>query len=168
MGHLREAMRPRVATIRGVFHAWRHFIRFQALRKLAHRCSRLARQQKQDELLAQAEQYAQQHNMHQLYRIIRLMAPKQRYRKVQLYGREGQMLSRDQEVEEFREHFGKVFRGDDFQDIVRTAECPDPFTVDELKSAFSHIPVYKANATAHGAGSCLACSGHGTCVVGGS
>ena len=54
------------------------------------------------------------------------------------------MLSRDQEVEEFKEHFDKVFRGDDFQDIVRTAECSDPFTADELQSAFSHIPVYKA------------------------
>ena len=142
--HLREAMRPRVATIRGVFHAWRHFIRFRALRKLAHRCSRLARQQKQDELLAQAEQYAQRHNMHQLYRIIRLMAPRQRYKKVQLYGRDGHMLSRDQEVEEFKQHLDKVYRGDDFQDIVKTAECPDPFSADELQSAFSHIPVYKA------------------------
>ena len=82
--------------------------------------------------------------MHQLYRIIRLMAPRQRYKKVQLYGRDGHMLSRDQEVEEFKQHLDKVYRGDDFQDIVKTAECPDPFSADELQSAFSHIPVYKA------------------------
>ena len=58
--------------------------------------------------------------MHQLYKIIRLLAPKQRYRKVQLYGKDGQMLSRDQEVDEFRTHFSKVFQGNALDAVIQT------------------------------------------------
>ena len=124
--HLREATRPRVATFGGVFQAWRHFCRFRALRKLANRASRFARQQKHDDLLAQAERHAKQYNMHQLYKIIRLLAPKQRYRKVQLYGKDGQMLSRDQEVEEFRTHYSKVFQGNALDAVIQTRGLPCP------------------------------------------
>ena len=78
------------------------------------------------------------------------------------------MLSRDQEVEEFKQHLEKVYRGDDFQDIVKTAECPDPFSADELQSAFSQYSGLQGYATAYGAGSCLACSSKRTCSIGGT
>ena len=141
---LHLARKPRIAGPRGVFLAWFHFTRYRALRKQANKASALARRQQFDDLLHQAETFAMQNNTHRLFSAIRLLAPKQRYKRVQLYGNNGQMLSKDQEVDALRTHFCGVFQGDPLNEVVHADSPCVPFSVEEVECALAVIPQYKA------------------------
>ena len=93
------------SDLRSAWRCWHHFARFRALRREANRASRHARKQRIEHLLREAEGFASQNNVHKLYAIIRQIAPKQPFRRVKIYGEEGEILSRAEEVERLRTHF---------------------------------------------------------------
>ena len=103
-----------------LFQFWKHLSRFRALRREANKASRLARRSRIDDLLKEAERHARDQNMHKLYKIVRQLAPKQPYKKVQIYDAAGQMLSTAQEAAEIHSHFSAIFQGGS---VVQPWEC---------------------------------------------
>ena len=127
-----------------LFQFWKHLSRFRALRREANKASRLARRSRIDDLLKEAERHARDQNMHRLYKIVRQLAPKQPYKKVQIYDAAGQMLSTAQEAAEIHSHFSAIFQGGS---VVQPWECSTGvklFSFEDVWKAMRSIPANKA------------------------
>ena len=126
------------------WRCWHNFARFRALRRAANKASRLARRQRVDHLLMEAEASAQSNNQHKMYAIIRQLAPKQPYRKVKIYGPEGEILSRDAEADRLRTHFRNIFqtRAEPWEHAC--AEMGEPPPLADVVRALESIPLRKA------------------------
>eukprot|EP00439_Symbiodinium_sp_Y106_P044404 s8080_g5.t1 len=75
------------------------------------------------------------------------------------------MLSRDQEVEEFRTHFSKVFQGNALDAVIQTGDCPALFTAEEIQKAFHQIPAYKATPPHMAPGPVWSAAGYGLSLL---
>ena len=124
--HYHAAKAAKIATARNVLRGWFHVSRFRTLRKAANRASRDARRQQYEVLLQQAEACAASHDQRGLYQVVRALAPKQSYKKVQIYGPNGQMLNMEEEARTLHDHF------------------VTSFSREELCAAFARIPSWKA------------------------
>ena len=142
--HLAAMRRHSRFGISQLFLFWKHLSKFRALRREANRASREARRMRIDDLLKEAEQYAKAQNLHKLYKIIRQLAPKQPFKKVQIYDKDGQMLSTTQEADAICTHFSAIFRGGQ---TVEPWPCPEGvalFSYEDLLSTMLCIPMNKA------------------------
>ena len=126
------------------WRCWHHFARFRALRREANRASRQARKQRFEHLLLEAEHYASRNNTHKLYAIIRQLAPRQPFRRVKIYGDEGEILSRADEVDRLRGHFQNIFQGNAESWAHECDECVDPPTLEDVRWALEKTPLRKA------------------------
>jgi len=79
-----------------------------------------------------------------MYAIIRQLAPKQPYRKVKIYGPEGEILSRDAEADRLRTHFRNIFqtRAEPWEHAC--AEMGEPPPLADVVRALESIPLRKA------------------------
>ena len=141
-------------TMKQVFSFWRHFIRFRQTKHAANKASKQARRDHYDQLLQEAETHALCHNTHQMFRVIRRLAPKQKYKKVQIYGPKGQVLSPQDEAQAIHMHFGSVFRGTEMWSPAAPSACPRPFTREEILTALLRIPATKATPPHYAPGPC--------------
>ena len=126
------------------WRCWHNLARFRALRRAANKASRLARRQRVDHLLMEAEAHAQSCNPHKMYAIIRQLAPKQPFRRVKIYGPEGEILSKEAEADRLRTHFRAIFQA---QAIPWEHKCtvmgaPPPLA--DVGRALADIPLRKA------------------------
>ena len=145
--HLQRAKYFRQFAARNLscaWHAWHHFARFRAMRRDANRASRAARRQRVDNLLHEAEHFAKLHNTHKLYAIIRQIAPKQPYRRVKIYGEEGEILSREAEAERLRTHFASIFQGEVTSYAHTSDAVHEPPSIEAVYWALDQTPMRKA------------------------
>ncbi|CAE7208885.1 unnamed protein product [Symbiodinium sp. CCMP2592] len=132
------------ACMSSAWHCWHHFARFRALRREANKASRTARRQRYENLLQEAEKFARQQNTHKMFSIIRQLAPKQPHRKVKIYGKEGEILSRQEEVACLKKHFCDIFQGASC-DWTHPMESPaSPPAPETICAALERIPLRKA------------------------
>ena len=80
------------------FAQWHHASRFKAMHREAKRHGRLVKRERYLDQIQQAEEAAASHNAYVLYRIVRRLAPKQRFQSVQIRAEDGSILSHDQEL----------------------------------------------------------------------
>ena len=106
--------------------------------------SRIARRQRFDNHLHEAEKYAKQNNTHKLYAIIRQLARKQPFKHVKVYGPEGEILTRREEVERLKTHFHAIFCGDDASGVHPLKQACAPPTAEEIVRALERTPLRKA------------------------
>ena len=132
------------SDLRSAWRCWHHFARFRALRREANRASRQARKQRIEHLLHEAERFASQNNVHKLYAIIRQIAPKQPFRRVKIYGEEGEILSRAEEVERLRTHFSSIFQGRSESWQHTCHDVVTPPSVYDVSWALARTPLRKA------------------------
>ena len=152
--HLAAMRKSTGTTMRQVFMFWRHFIRFRRTKHSANKASRQARRDKYEQLLQEAESHALNNNTHQMFRVIRKLAPKQKYKKVQIYGPQGQVLSTNAEAQAIHTHFSSVFRGSSTWSRTASDACPRPFTHDQILQALLQIPATKATPPHYAPGAC--------------
>ena len=152
-------------TVKQVFNFWKTLLRFRQTRTAANKASRGARRAKYEELLQDAERYASQHNMHQMFKLIRRLAPKQKYKKVQIYAENGQVLSKRAEAMAICEHFQAVFRGPEVPIPTRGRAASAPFTYEEIFSALQHIPMTKATPQHYAPGACWRAAAKGLAAL---
>ena len=142
--HLAEMRKYSRFGLPKLFLFWKHFAKFRALRRAANKASRTARRDRVDGLLCEAEHFARMNNVHRLYKIVRLLAPKQPCKKVQIYDKDGLMLSNTQEAAAIHDHFCQIFQGGQ---VVAPWTCSTgvaQFTYEELLTAMKSIPINKA------------------------
>ena len=98
-------------TLRSILRVWRLRVKFRAQKKAVEKASREQRKQRVHGLLAQAEEADRAHNARGLYSIVRKLAPKQRFKPLQVKTEKGICLSGREEVAELKRLFGGVFCG---------------------------------------------------------
>ena len=133
-----------IRQLSAMFHSWRHFSKYRSLRREANRASRQARRNRYEGLLMEASECASSQNLHKLFRVVRKLAPKQPYRRMKLYGPQGEILSPDQEATSIREHFEGILQGSPPWQQHRSEQQPAVFTSSEIQSELMRIPFHKA------------------------
>ena len=105
----RDMRAVRDVTLRSIIRAWRLSVQFRAQKKVVEKASR--EQRNPHGLLAQAEEADRTHNARGFYSIVRKLAPKQRFKPLQVKTEKGICLSGREEVAELKRFFGGVFCG---------------------------------------------------------
>ena len=123
---------------------WYHFARFRAMRRDANRASRQARKQRYDRLLLEAESDTAQRCVHRLYAVIRQMAPKQPFRRVKIYGENGEVIDRQAEAGRLQSHFQRLFQDDAGACAPMNAPGLQLPTSEDICWALSKTPLRKA------------------------
>ena len=95
-----------------------------------------------------------------MFKIIRRLTPKQKFKKVQIYAENGQVLSKSAEALAIREHFQSVFQGQEVLIYAGTHMASAPFTHEEDLHALHQIcPNHQGYPPTLRTGSMLACCG---------
>ena len=105
MWALFRTMRTHSFTVHGVVQAWKQWAKFQhAHREHKARSKQRSKSRKHD-LLTQAQTAAEQGDMHQVWQVVKTLAPKSRRKPLQLY-RNGHMMTPENELDWIVEAFG--------------------------------------------------------------
>ena len=93
-----------------LFAVWRAYACFQRKWKALHTASRQERRQWITQQIRTAHDAAQRHDMGEVYRIVRLLAPKQKRDPVRIRDKEGHLLDKRQQFEAIFHYFSAAFR----------------------------------------------------------
>ncbi|CAE7225720.1 unnamed protein product [Symbiodinium sp. CCMP2592] len=96
-------------SFRACFQAWRRHQEFQKAYKALRKRGREARKAVLENYLEQAQTAVARGDHGLLHRIIRQMAPKTRHAQVRIHGKQGEMLTYQQEQQAIVEHFETLF-----------------------------------------------------------
>lgn len=132
--------------LKHVFLAWMHWARFHVLKKQHRKHVRDMKRMQAHELQQQARRFADHHDAHGLYGLIKQYNPKNRYRKIHLRLPTGQLATKAEECELYLQHMRHVWSG---PPDCPTAYCTPPgvpFTEAELLRVIQTLPMNKAAA----------------------
>ena len=139
----RELRAVRGSTLRAIILTWRLRVRFKAQKRIVDRASRAQRKLRVHTLLEQAEIDDCRHNARGLYATVRKLAPKQRYKPLQVKTDKGVCLSSREEVAELRKFFSGVFC-DTAQVVAGPCEVPFSPQLEAMTRALKQLPAHKA------------------------
>ena len=141
--HRARFLHPTVVSAKNVFSTWFHVTQFLRLRKLHKRQAWKVRQERFDQVIAQAQHAASRFDSHQLFKIINAFAPKQSRRRMQLRNVKGSLASPVEELSILKAFVAKSWAG------PPTVPVPPalpgmPFTERDVFLALRAIPATKA------------------------
>ena len=139
----REMRAVRGATLRSIILTWKLRVRFKAQKRIVDRASKEQRKLRAHTLLDQAETDDRNHNARGLYSIVRKLAPKQRYKPLQVKTDKGVCLSSREEVAELKKFFGGVFC-DAAKVVVGPCDVPFSPQLEAVTRALKQLPAHKA------------------------
>ena len=139
----RELRAVRGSTLRAIILTWKLRVRFKAQKRIVDRASRTQRKLRVHALLEQAEIDDCKHNARGLYATVRKLAPKQRYKPLQVKTDKGVCLSSREEVAELKKFFGGVFC-DAAQVVAGPCEVPFSPKLEAMTRALKQLPAHKA------------------------
>ena len=128
------------------FAQWHHASRFKAMHKEAKRHGRLMKRERYLSQIQQAEEAAASHNAFVLYRIVRRLAPKQRFQTVQIRSDDGSILSHDQELTLLRSHFEKVWHTDHWTGNALHCGVDQPQIQMQMSCVLMHLTLFSCDA----------------------
>ncbi|CAE7257373.1 unnamed protein product [Symbiodinium sp. CCMP2592] len=152
-------MRSHPFNMHGVFQSWRQWAQFsKAHKEHKSRAKERSKAWRRD-LILKAQQAAENHNMFQIWEVVKSLAPKSKRKKLQLY-RNGHMMTPEAELDWIIEEFGNRYgaRAPTTLPHIRQ-QAPVLIGPAEVWHQLEHLPVRKA-VPAHMAPSILwkACS----------
>ena len=124
------------------FQVWRAFQSFKKQKKVVQKAGRESRKAKVDTLLNEAATAASRQDMRGLYQLVRKLAPKQEYKRVQIHSKQGMILTPGEEIEELKVFFTNVYSGETYTMEFETP-CEIP-SVEALESALCKVRTVKA------------------------
>ena len=142
MWSLFRQMRSHRFTLPGILTAWKQWTQFQQAHRINKERSKQRSKQRKIDLLQQAQQAADQGNVHELWKTIRRLAPKAPRKRLQLH-KDGHMISPEAELGWILEAYGDRYAVDDHQ-------APISFTFPqhqglELDSKVLHFNLQRLN-----------------------
>ena len=145
MWQLFRQMRSLRFTMQGVVQAWRLWVRFSQAHRLHKQRAQSRAKVKRDELLLQAQAAAEAGDMHQVWKMVKVMAPKTKFRKVQLY-QNGQIMAPEAELDWIARAFGDRYGSSHSMAPTSLQREHPPLHIDEaeVRSALRQIPARKA------------------------
>ena len=99
-----------IGLLRKIFHRWHHRSKFSKAQLATRKHGRDLKKQRMLDLLEEARSAIINHNQHGLFRVVRSIAPKQRKPPLQIFGKNGEIVSKTKELEILKAHFEKVWR----------------------------------------------------------
>ena len=127
-----------------ILQAWFHLTRFRCLNRQSKRHAREVRQLRFQTVVEEAQQAAQRHDSHALFKLIHKYSPKQPRRRMQLRTAHGNIATPIEETAMLRKFVMDTWSG---PSTFATPQLPFsgmPFTADDLASELSRIPACKA------------------------
>ncbi|CAE7708124.1 MCAT [Symbiodinium sp. CCMP2592] len=132
-------------TAKGIMEAWKLWAQFAKAHKIYKQRARVRSKVRRDEFLQQAQQAADKGNSHEMWCVIKRLAPKSRHKKVQLY-KHGHLMTPTAELDWIAEAFGERF-GAPFSSepgALLRQHAPVQLQADHVLEELSRIPVRKA------------------------
>ena len=126
-----------------MFHCWHNSTVFERLHKQIRKLGRRNKKMKLDAFLKDNVTNALTNRMHDWYRNIRKLCPKQPYRKIQIFDEYGAPLMPHQELRSLVHHFRTLFIDDTFE-LQPSALTALPFTQADLEAGLEPLPVTRA------------------------
>ena len=142
----RDALRKCQAStgLASLFTMWRHAASFA---KCSRECKRVGRQARRQRLLAciqEAEQAKQRGDLRGLYQVVKRLAPKQAYRRVQLRDSTGKMLNDDESVQALLVYSRATFCKEPTSNLTEPLQAPLQISMEELTEALGQLKPNKA------------------------
>lgn len=128
----------------GVFQAWFHWSRFNALSRRHRRHARVLRAMKFQDLVTEASVAASRHDMFELYRTINRYTPKQQHRRIHLRNSAGNIATPEESRALLVDFVSDTWKGPSTFALPGNSPPGVPFTVRDLASELSRIPISKA------------------------
>ena len=145
MWQLFRQMRSCKFHMQGVVQAWKLWVRFSQAHRIHKQRAINRAKVKRDDLLQQAQQAAEAGNVHQVWKVVKTMAPKTRFRKVQLY-QNGQIMAPEAELDWIARAFGDRCGSSHSTTPPPLQRQHPPLHIDEteVRVALRQIPARKA------------------------
>ena len=129
-------------TLRNCFQAWYHVGRRGHARQQMRAASKRARKERIQRLFDLAGQAERAHDHFTLYQVIRELAPKKPFRKIQICDQQGILLNPVEAADSLQNWFGALYTDAGTQ--IHAATFHWPFTWEELAEGFHALPLLKA------------------------
>ncbi|CAE7873969.1 SEP2 [Symbiodinium sp. KB8] len=113
-----RSMRAHRYSLAGIFTAWRQWAEFSSAHRIYKARAKQRSKQRKTDLLCQAQQAADKGNAHELWKTVKLLAPKAPRKRLQLH-RNGHMISPEEELEWILEAYGERYATDDTQAQIK-------------------------------------------------
>ncbi|CAE7193616.1 unnamed protein product [Symbiodinium sp. CCMP2592] len=142
---LHRQMKAQKFTAKGIVEAWKLWAQFAKAHKIYKHRAKVRSKVRRDELLQQAQQAADRGNSHEMWSVIKRLAPKSRHKKVQLY-KHGHLMTPTAELDWIAEAFGERF-GAQFSSepgALLRQHAPVQLQEDYVLEELQNIPVRKA------------------------
>ena len=136
-----RARRPGTSFLQ-IFAACRRYIRFMQAWRAVRATGRRVRRQRIEELVQRASSAAERHDMREMYRVVKLLAPKSRYEAIRIRSQDGAVLTQKEQFDEIYDYFRTAFaRADNFDPGPRLAFAVHPT---EVEAAIGCLKPHKA------------------------
>ena len=130
-------------NLRQVVEAWKRYAKFLRSWRALRRASRFARRQWLQDQIQCAQQAANRHDYRAVYVVVQAIAPKRRREVVRIRGPQGQLLSKEQQLQEVHSYFADAFSAEPYDSYL--SSCADPqFTRQEVLGALQELKSRKA------------------------
>ena len=130
------------SSLKSCFQAWHHVARRGHARKLMRAASKHARRERIQRLFDLAGQAERAHDHFTLYQVIRELAPKKPFRKIQICNSQGTLLNPVEAADDLQTWFEALYNDAGTQ--IPATSFQWPFTRNELAEGFHALPLLKA------------------------
>ena len=125
-----------------LFEAWFHVSRRQAARRRMNATAKTARKLRVAHLFEQAANAERAHDSFQFFQVIRELAPKQPYLRIQLRSSAGDLLGPAAAADALCDWYRELYSATDANFQVQQFSWP--FTVNDMCTGFQSLPLFKA------------------------
>ena len=137
-------MKSQPCTLTAVFTRWHHVTKFDKLHKMIRKQNRLNRRNRLEAFLEESVPFVLRNQMHEWYRRVRTLCPKQQHRRIQMFDPTGAPMSQDQEFDRLVEYFQNLFT-----DVHSPLPHPPPlktipFTEEDVQLELERLSITKA------------------------
>ena len=129
-------------ALKSCLQAWNHVARRGHARKMMRAASKHARRERIQRLFDLAGHAERAHDHFTLYQVIRELAPKKPFRKIQICNSQGTMLNPVEAADELQTWFEALYNDAGTQ--IPATSFNWPFTKHELAAGFHDLPLLKA------------------------
>ena len=142
--HLRQARAETGNGLRSLFNAWRHAHQFLKLITSTRKHCRRLRRARLLSFLDEAQEQANMHNIHGVFKVINKLAPRNLQRP-QIRHTDGTLMDAEQESQATAAYLQEVYQDNSRPSFPTDLQAAGvPFTCEELRESISAIPARKA------------------------
>ena len=145
MWQLFRQMRTQRFSMQGIMEAWKLWTRFAEAHRLHKQRANRRAKARRDELLAQAQDAATKSDLYQMWSVVKRLAPKTKFRRVQLH-KHGNIMAPEAELDWIAQAFGERYGAEHSASPGPLCRQHPPVQVlmTDVKATLQQLPARKA------------------------